>query len=87
MDNESVGAASTLVIRRLNELLNDAGLPFPEGTDLRKGVLAKQVLAARKSRRAGDRAAGRAVGALTTPRTWSPRSSTPASRWSGRGTT
>lgn len=49
MDNESVGAASTLVIRRLNELLNEAGLPFPEGTDLRKGVLAKQVLAARKS--------------------------------------
>lgn len=49
MDNESVGAASTLVIRRLNELLNEAGLPFPEGTDLRKGVLAKQVLAARKA--------------------------------------
>jgi hypothetical protein len=49
MDNESVGAASTLVIRRLNELLNEAGLPFPEGTDLRKGVLAKQVLAARKT--------------------------------------
>ena len=49
MDNESVGAASTLVIRRLNELLNEAGLPFPEGTELRKGVLAKQVLAARKS--------------------------------------
>jgi hypothetical protein len=49
MDNESVGAASTLVIRRLNELLNEAGLPFPEGTDVRKGVLAKEVLAARKS--------------------------------------
>ncbi|QIK75633.1 hypothetical protein [Nocardioides piscis] len=49
LDNESVGAASTLVIRRLNELLDEAGLPFPEGTDLRKGVLAKQVLAARKS--------------------------------------
>ncbi len=49
MDNESVGAASTLVIRRLNELLNEAGLPFPEGTDLRKGVLAKQVLATRKA--------------------------------------
>lgn len=49
MDNESVGAASTLVIRRLNELLNEAGLSFPAGTDLRKGVLAKQVLAARKS--------------------------------------
>ncbi len=49
MDNESVGAASTLVIRRLNELLNEAGLPFPAGTDLRKGVLAKQVLAARKA--------------------------------------
>ena len=49
MDNESVGAASTLVIRRLNELLNAAGLSFPAGTDLRKGLLAKQVLAARKS--------------------------------------
>ena len=49
MGNESVGAASTLVIRRLNELLDDAGLPFPQGTDLRKGFLAKQVLAARKS--------------------------------------
>jgi hypothetical protein len=49
MDNESVGAASTLVIRRLNEILNDLGLPFPVGTDLRKGLLAKQVLAARKS--------------------------------------
>ena len=48
MGNESVGAASTLVIRRVNELLNDEGLVFPEGTDLRKGVLAKQVLAARK---------------------------------------
>ena len=49
MENESVGAASTLVIRRLNELLDEAGLPFPEGTDLRKGLLAKHVLAARKS--------------------------------------
>jgi hypothetical protein len=48
MGNESVGAASTLVIRRVNELLNAEGLVFPEGTDLRKGVLAKQVLAARK---------------------------------------
>lgn len=49
MDNESVGAASTLVIRRLNELLNAMDLSFPAGTDLRKGLLAKQVLAARKS--------------------------------------
>lgn len=49
MDNESVGAASTLVIRRLNELLNSMDLEFPIGTDLRKGLLAKQVLAARKS--------------------------------------
>ena len=49
MGNESIGAASTLVVRRLNELFNDAGLPFPEGTDLRKGLLAKQVLAARKA--------------------------------------
>ena len=49
MGNESVGAASTLVIRRLNELLDDAGLSFPAGTDVRKGLLAKQVLAARRS--------------------------------------
>lgn len=49
MDNESVGAASTLVIRRLNELLNSMDLAFPIGTDVRKGLLAKQVLAARKS--------------------------------------
>lgn len=49
MGNESIGAASTLVVRRLNELLNEAGLPFPEGTDVRKGLLAKQVLAARKA--------------------------------------
>lgn len=49
MDNESVGAASTLVIRRLNELLNSMDLVFPVGTDVRKGLLAKQVLAARKS--------------------------------------
>lgn len=49
MGNESVGAASTVVLRRLNELLIEAGLPFPAGTELRKGVLAKQVLAARKA--------------------------------------
>lgn len=49
MGNESVGAASTLVIRRLNELLDEAGLSFPAGTDVRKGLLAKQVLAARRS--------------------------------------
>ena len=59
MDNESVGAASTLVIRRLNELLNDLGHVFPAGTDLRKGVLAKQVLAARKP---SEPAIGLAVG-------------------------
>lgn len=48
MGNESIGAASTLVVRRLNELLDEAGLAFPEGTELRKGLLAKQVLAGRK---------------------------------------
>ena len=47
--NESLGAASAAAVRRLNELLDAEGLPFPEGHQLRKRLLTKQVLAARKS--------------------------------------
>ena len=46
--NESIGAASALVLRRLNELLDERGLKFPAGTGIRKQELAKQVLAARR---------------------------------------
>ena len=46
--NESLGAASASAMRRLNELLDAAGLPFPQGHQLRKRLLTKQVLAARK---------------------------------------
>ncbi len=46
--NESIGAASTLALRRFNELLAERDLPFPRGASFRKGVLAKQVLAARR---------------------------------------
>ena len=47
--NESLGAASASAVRRVNELLDAAGLPFPQGHQLRKRLLTKQVLAARKS--------------------------------------
>ena len=46
--NESLGLASILVLRRLNELLDERGLVFPDGSGLRKRVLAKQVLSKRK---------------------------------------
>lgn len=46
--NESLGAASALAVRRLNELLDAADLPFPRGHQLRKRLLTKQVLALRK---------------------------------------
>lgn len=45
--NESIGAASAMVLRRVNELLDEAGLPSPHGQHLRKEVLAKTVLARR----------------------------------------
>lgn len=45
--NESVGAASAMVLRRVNELLDEAGLAFPAGQRLRKTVLAKAVMAER----------------------------------------
>ena len=47
--NESLGAASALVVRRLNELLDEAGVPFPRGHEVRKRLLTKQVLAARRA--------------------------------------
>lgn len=46
--NASLGAASAMAVRRLNELLNAEGLPYPEGAKLRKRVLAKHLLAARR---------------------------------------
>lgn len=47
--NESLGAASASAVRRLNELLDAEGLTFPQGHQLRKRLLTKQVLAARKA--------------------------------------
>lgn len=47
--NESLGAASALAVRRLNELLAEQGLPFPEGMAVRKGLLCKELLARRRS--------------------------------------
>ncbi len=46
--NDSLGAASTLALRRMNELLEARDLAFPIGSRVRKGFLAKEVLAARK---------------------------------------
>lgn len=47
--NESLGLASILVLRRVNELLDEQGLEFPAGSRLRKRTLAKTVLAARRA--------------------------------------
>lgn len=46
--NESLGLASLLVLRRVNELLDERGMVFPTGSGLRKKILAKTVLAARR---------------------------------------
>ena len=46
--NESLGAASILALRRLNELLNAQDLVFPKGANLRKHQLAKRILTAHK---------------------------------------
>ncbi len=46
--NESLGLASILALRRLNELLDDAGVVSKEMFRLRKRILAKTVLAARR---------------------------------------
>ena len=46
--NESLGAASALALRALNESLAERGLEFPAGQILRKKVIAKQILASRR---------------------------------------
>jgi hypothetical protein len=46
--NPSLGLASTLALRRLNELLDERGLRFPAGQRLRKRRLAKEILASRR---------------------------------------
>lgn len=51
--NESMGAASTEALRAMNALLAERGLRFPAAGRLRKGVLAKQVLAARRGAEPG----------------------------------
>jgi hypothetical protein len=47
--NESLGAASILALRRMNQLLNAQDMVFPAGSNLRKHQIAKRILAARKS--------------------------------------
>ena len=47
--NESIGGASAQVLRRLNELLDADDLTFPVGSQLRKNVLAKTLMAGRKA--------------------------------------
>lgn len=47
--NESLGAASARALGRLNELLDEAGFPYPHEKGLRKSLLAKQVMAGRRS--------------------------------------
>lgn len=47
--NEAVGASSVQVLRRVNELLDEAGLPSPHGQHVRKTILAKSVLAGRSA--------------------------------------
>lgn len=46
--NASLGAASAMAVRRLNELLAEDGLAWPEGSTLRKQVLGKRILASRR---------------------------------------
>ena len=46
--NESLGLASALVLPWVNELLDERGLAFPAGSSLRKRLLAKTLLAARR---------------------------------------
>lgn len=46
--NESVGLASALVLRQVNEVLSERGLFLPEGQKQRKAYLAKQVMASRR---------------------------------------
>ena len=58
--NESLGLASLLVLRRVNELLAERDLAFPAGQGVRKRTLAKTILAARRD-------AEPALGLLTPP--------------------
>ena len=58
--NESLGLASLLVLRRVNELLAERDLAFPAGQAVRKRTLAKTILAARRD-------AEPALGLLTPP--------------------
>lgn len=46
--NESLGLASILALREVNEILTARDLAFPAGRAIRKRVLAKEVLAARR---------------------------------------
>src|SRR5262249_49918168 len=46
--NPSLGLASTLALRRLNDLLDERGLAFPAGYRIRKRQLAKEILASRR---------------------------------------
>ncbi len=46
--NESLGLASLLVLRRVNQLLDERDLAFPAGQGVRKRTLAKSILAARR---------------------------------------
>lgn len=46
--NASLGAASAMAVRRLNELLEADGLAWPAGSTVRKQVLGKRILAARR---------------------------------------
>ena len=47
--NESLGLASVLALREVNKLLIARDLPFPQGREFRKKLLAKEVLAARRA--------------------------------------
>ena len=46
--NESLGLASVLALREVNEILSSRDVVFPQGRTIRKRILAKQVLAARR---------------------------------------
>lgn len=48
-DNSGCGVSSLEVLRRLNALLDERGLPFPIGVKARKHVLAKEVLGPRRA--------------------------------------
>jgi hypothetical protein len=47
--NTSLGLASVLALRRLNELLNQLDMEFPKARETRKQLVAKRILAARRN--------------------------------------